>query len=266
MNSKTDLVFIRSSKTPEPVDRSARAAPENEATLASWDDLRAAAVEPKALLKKRVVAHDPNRPETEVFSVLRTKVLIEIRKHGWKRVAITSPTRGCGKSFVSANLAISLSNHPDLRTVLLDMDLRQPSLNTYFGIETESSISDALTGKVSVSDMLSRIGPRLAVGVGVNAMSNTGAILSSQATKDALALIEKSYKPDLILFDTPPLNYLDDMLALFAETDAVILLLGGGISTQEETETAKALVEEHSNLLGIVLNKSYENAATKYKY
>lgn len=266
MSSITDLVFIRNSKALEPADTNTGASPDREVALAYWDDLPALAVEPKALLKKRIVAHDASRPETEIFSVLRTKVLLEIRKHGWKRVAITSPTRGCGKSLVSANLAISLSNHPDLRTVLLDMDLRQPSLNEYFGIETENSISDALTGKVGISAALNRIGPRLAVGVGVNALANTGAILSSQATKEALREIETKYEPDLILFDTPPMNYLDDMLALFTETDAVILLLGGGTSTQEETETAKAMIEKHSTLLGIVLNKSNDKTISKYQY
>ncbi|MCV2893676.1 CpsD/CapB family tyrosine-protein kinase [Lentibacter sp. XHP0401] len=266
MTSKTDLVFIDSLEGSKSADVSGRADPKPENALFSWDDLPVLAVEPKALLKKRVVAHDTSRLESEVFSVLRTKVLLEMRKHGWKRIAITSPSRGCGKSFVSANLAISLSSHPDLRTVLLDLDLRRPSLNNYFGIETQNSISDALTGKVAVGDALSRIGPRLAIGVGVNSLENTGVILSSAATGDVLAQIEASYSPDLIIFDTPPMNYLDDMLALFSHTDAVILLLGGGLSTQEETETAKDLIEQHSNLLGIILNKSHEQAISKYQY
>ncbi|MBU2982677.1 CpsD/CapB family tyrosine-protein kinase [Lentibacter algarum] len=238
----------------------------SEEPLELWDDLPVMAIDPKVLAKRRIVAHDPQRLEHEIFSVLRTKVLLEAHKHGWRRIAITSPTRGCGKSFVSSNLAVSLSQHPDMRTVLLDMDLRQPSLNNYFGIETRASISEALTGKVKFHEPLSRIGPRLAVGLGVNSVANSGAILSSRATGDVIRNIEVSYEPDLVLFDTPPVNYLDDMLALFAQTDAVILLLGGGVTTQEETETAKKLIEEHSNLLGVVLNKSHERSIKKYQY
>lgn len=266
MQPKTDLVFFRSLAVPKPTNTSQKPVHKFENPIFSWEDLPALAVEPNALLKKRVVAHDPSRPEAEEFSVLRTKILLEIRKHGWKRIAITSPSRGCGKSFVSANLAISLSSHPDIRTVLLDMDLRRPSLNNYFGIETPNSVSDALTGMISVSEVLNRIGPRLAIGVGANSLENTGAILSSAATGKVIAQIETNYNPDIIIFDTPPMNNLDDMLSLFSNTDAVLLLVGGGLSTQEETETAKELIEQHSNLLGIVLNKSHKNASSKYLY
>jgi len=247
-------------------DKGERTSLKMEDSLPTWDDLPVLSVDPKELSKKRIVAHDSHRLDSEVFAVLRTKVMLEIQKHGWKRVAITSPTRGCGKSFVSANLAISMSHHPDLRTVLLDMDLREPSLNNYFGIETRHAISDALTGKAKFHETLYRIGPRLAVGVGVNSVPNSGVILNSRATGEVINSIEECFKPDLILFDTPPINFLEDTLSLFSHTDAVILLLGGGITTQEETETARNLIEEHSNLLGVVLNKSRDGDASKYRY
>jgi len=86
------------------------------------------------LIRNRLISATREDPAHVAFDVLRTKLVATLRARGWHRVAITSATPDCGKSFVAANLAISLSRQSGLRTVLMDMDLRRPSLATMLGI------------------------------------------------------------------------------------------------------------------------------------
>ena len=71
--------------------------------------------------------------EAMAFDALRTKILQQMRANGWRRVAITSPGAACGKSTVALNLAFSLARQPDMRAILLDLDLRRPSLARMVG-------------------------------------------------------------------------------------------------------------------------------------
>ena len=62
------------------------------------------------------------------FDILRTKVQLMMRKNGWTRLAITSPTPGCGKTTMACNLALGMTRQQDMRTVLVECDLRRPSI------------------------------------------------------------------------------------------------------------------------------------------
>ena len=101
---------------------------------AAWERLRTVTLDRRHLTRHRVIAADRVDPAHVAFDVLRTRLLQTLRARGWRRVAITSPTQGCGKTFVAANLAFSLSRRASCRTVLLDLDLRIPSLAAVLGV------------------------------------------------------------------------------------------------------------------------------------
>src|SRR5690242_9058468 len=75
---------------------------------------------------KRIIAHDPGDPRTRSFDLLRTQTLQAMTANGWRLLAVTSPTAGCGKTFTAINLALSIARQPDSSVLLMDMDLQKP--------------------------------------------------------------------------------------------------------------------------------------------
>ncbi len=110
----------------EPVSRmgSRRAARENE-IAERWQSL--AVMEPEAarLSKSRIYSGKASS-EGQYFDILRTKLLLEMRKNDWTRIAITSPTPACGKTTLACNLIAGLGRQHEIRGMLFDLDLRRP--------------------------------------------------------------------------------------------------------------------------------------------
>ena len=110
------------------------------AGASQWGALDEFTLDVAHLTRTRGVSYQKNDPAHVVFDVLRTRLLKVCKDNSWSRIAITSPTRGCGKTFVAANLAFSLARQAECRTVLIDMDLRLPELASTLGPTTPHSI------------------------------------------------------------------------------------------------------------------------------
>lgn len=199
------------------------------------------------------------------FDILRTKVLKLVRDNNWTSVAITSPTSGCGKTLTSLNLAFSLAGLMDFRTVLIDLDLRQPKIAKTLGIEQVPSMESFLNNETSIEQMFVRYGENLAVGADRFPVSHPAELLHRQGIKPVLEELKTKLRPDLILFDLPPMLANDDVLAFLPNVDCVILVVAAEASTISEIEICERTLRQECNLLGVVLNKcQYEPA--KYGY
>lgn len=189
------------------------------------------------------------------FDALRTKVLQQMRLNDWKRVAITSPGADCGKSTVALNLAFSLARQPDMRTILMDIDLRHPSLAKLVGLNQELNLSDVFKGQSSFSENALRYGANMALACSTRVVRNPSELLASPDTAAALDQIETEYAPDVMVFDMPPMLATDDMMAFASQVDCVILLAAAEQSTIKEIDTCERELASQTNVLGIVLNK-----------
>ena len=109
---------------------------------------------PKVLLENRMVALDYSDINAKRFQVLRTKVLQQMRKRNWNTLAISSPSNGAGKSLIAANLAISIAQEGNQTALLVDMNLNNPTIHKYFGLDHPYGIQDYLEGTGSISDIL----------------------------------------------------------------------------------------------------------------
>ena len=107
---------------------------------AVWDAMEQVGLDPAHLRKHRIVTANKSDPLHKNFDMLRTRLLLAMREKGWSRVGITSPTEGCGSSFLAANLAISFARMDSLRTVLLDMNLSAPDLSRILGVQRDQVI------------------------------------------------------------------------------------------------------------------------------
>jgi Mrp family chromosome partitioning ATPase len=225
------------------------------------------------LARNRLISAARTDPAHAAFEVLRTRLMQALAEHGWSRVAITSPTKDCGKSFVAANLALSLSRHETARTVLMDMDLRNPSLAKLFGISAPGTMSDFLSGRTSTAQHFLRfaanrlkIGGNLAMGLNHGVESFASEMLQLPATAAALARLRSEMAPDVVLFDLPPALYHDDVLAFRPEYDGVLLVVGGGITRADEIREVSRRLSDHTPLLGVVLNRAEGPTITNYSY
>ena len=186
--------------------------------------------------------------------MMRTKALRSLKTHGWSSLGITSPTVGCGKSTVAMNLAFSLARQADLRIVLVDVDLRRPSVAQELGLPGERSMAGFLQGSARLDETFLRVGGNLAIGASSQATRQAGDLLLSASVGHALAGMQATLAPDVILYDLPPMLASDDAMAFLPHLDAVLLIAGAERSRLDEVDRCEHELAESGKLLGVVLN------------
>ncbi len=223
---------------------------------ALWDALPAIAF---PVEKLRANGLFPNREHPEasaIFDSLRTRLSSLCLQNGWRRVLITSPRAGGGKSLVAANLALALARRSEGRAVLVDLALAAPGLAGLFGVTEASDLSAYLFGKSPLEQHFHRMGPGLALGFAGVALPGASDHWHAPAVRRRLDEITLRLAPDLTLFDAPPLLGGDGVIALLPRVDAALLVVDATRDTASEIAASKALIEESCPLAGIVLNRA----------
>ncbi len=231
-----------------------------------WLALDEITLDPRALLRERIVTRDKSDPAHIAFDALRTRLLKALHDNRWSRVAITSPTKGCGKTMVSCNLAFSLARQPETRCMLVDLDLRAPQVAHRLGQRGAHAIEPYLLGEVAPRDYFRRDGANLAVGFNTARVWNAAELVQSRRVAETLAAGLELYRPNVVIFDMPPMLTSDDVLAFLPNVDGVLLVVGGGETKAGEIEECERLMAEHTNFLGVVLNKAEDNGMPPYRY
>jgi protein-tyrosine kinase len=216
-----------------------------------WESLNSVTLDRGKLAGKGVFANPQQSNAAAHFDILRTRLLHAMQERGWKRIAITSPTHGCGKSFVAANLALSLARRPSSRTVLLDMELRKPGLARLLGLADVHPIRDFLNGEQPLESHFLRLGRTLALGLNDTALPDAAEVLQEPATAASLTAMMQQLDPDLVIIDAPPVLMSDDMLALLPQLDAVLLIVDGTRTTAQEVRACERLFEGQCPLMGV---------------
>lgn len=231
---------------------------------AAWERLDWYRLDPRRLTARRVITATRSDPAHVAFDLLRTRLMQALKARGWRHVAITSPTKGCGKTFVTANLALSLARRASCRTVVMDLDLRLPNLSTAFGIERPGSMQAFLTGERPLEQHLRRLAPNLAVGLNGASVFDSAELLQEPMTGRVLDTLQETLKPDVMLYDLPPTLACDDVLAFLPRVDGVLLVAGGGITSAEDVRRCERLFEGQAPLLGVILNKTEDPVSEPY--
>jgi protein-tyrosine kinase len=220
----------------------------------AWAELPAFTPDPEQMERRRVVVLGGPVPARSVFEILRTKVARAMRQNGWTSLGITSPTDACGKTMVSLNLAFSLANQPDLRLVLVDLDLRHPSVGRDLGVTRPQSMASVLQGTRPAAENFVRYGDNFAIGTNAQAIRNSAELLMSPSTVQGVAAIRAAFNPDIVVYDLPPMLLSDDAMAFLPHLDCVLLVAGAGRSRIDEVDKCEQDLAEHTNVLGVLLN------------
>ena len=231
---------------------------------AAWQALAPWTPAPRQMESARIVTTEP-RSEAAAFDLMRTKILQQMRANGWKRLAITSPTPGCGKSTVAINLAFSLARQEELFSVLIEADLRRPSLARMLQIDSGAQVSKVLDGSAELCDHACRYASNLAIATNARAVDTPSELIQSQSCAQALDRIEALYQPDLMVFDTAPVLVSDDTLALAAQVDCVLVIAATEETTIKEIDICERELAERTNVMGVVVNK-FRHSGPEYGY
>ena len=195
------------------------------------------------------------------YRLLRTQLLQKMRAQGWSRLAITSVHPKAGKTMNSINLAISIARDGNQRVVLMDVDLRKPSIGDELGLEESLGFVDYLTGDAEMSEVAVTCEeiPNLTIVPGRRPESQEilPERLSSGRMLEFLNTISTGSEPTIVLADLPPLFVGDDVILLGEHMDCVLLVVEEGVTEIEDLKKAGEMLQPF-NLIGSVLNKSAE--------
>ena len=235
--------------------------------LDRWLILEEMSLKPRLLKNNRILTSEGGA-EAAPFDMLRTRVLQQMRTNNWRRLAITSPTSGCGKTTTSCNLAFSLARQADLRTVVIETDMRRPALAKVLGQKrSKHQFAKVLAGTAAPQEHMFRYGSNLCFGTNHAPQLNSSELLQSATTKSALENVEKTLDPEIMIFDTAPLLASDDTVGFLEQVDCVLLVAEAESTTIEEIDTCERDLAAHTNVLGVVLNKCrYAGKGYGYNY
>jgi capsular exopolysaccharide synthesis family protein len=235
--------------------RRAAQEPVSQASGGIWDELKAFDPDPREMARNRIVTYDNSDRGHVTFDMIRTKTLHVMRQNGWTSLGITSPTAGCGKTTTAVNLAFSLAHQRDLRTLLVDLDLRHPAVASHIGLRENHSMGEVLLGSGSILDNFVRYGRNLAIGTSAAPVPNSAELLFSSVTAEAVVELREVFRPDIIIYDLPPALVSDDVMAFVTHLDCVLLVAAAEKTRLDEVDKSERDLAERTNVLGVVLNK-----------
>ncbi|WP_412565017.1 tyrosine-protein kinase family protein [Thalassobius sp. MITS945101] len=238
-----------------------------------WPQLGPMPVQRNQMAQNLIITASRRNPVHAAFDVLRARLLNALTDNGWKRVAITSPTRDCGKTFVSVNLAVTLSRYENCRTILLDMDMRNPSVAKTLGLRDVGSMGDYLRGEVPTRDQFfkfdsndMKIGDNLAIAMNDRIEPYASELMQQPATAELLQRMEAELSPDVILYDLPPALANDDVIAFEDNFDGVLIVIDGTRTSGQDVREVMRRLGDSVPLLGVVLNKAEDATGEEYGY
>lgn len=217
-------------------------------------------VDSARLRSQRILAPDDTSPAGQAFKILRTQVLQMLRREGYSSLAIVSPSSGDGRTVTAINLAISVADDPDHTALLVDLDLRRPSVAKRLGLYSESGVESVLEPTGDVGAVMVRLEgyPRLALLPAAQSVAGSTELLGSEATRRAAREINGRYANRIVIYDLPPLLETAHAIAFLPSVDAVLLVVRERVTRREDVVRSLQLLRDKP-VVGTVLTGSRES-------
>ena len=208
---------------------------------------------------------NPKSPIAEAYRSIRTNIEFSNIDKNIKIITITSTQPNEGKSTVISNLAAAFANLENKRVLIIDGDLRNPSVHKMFGVSNLNGITDILLGEKDVDKCLEKTKIKgldiLKVG---KVPPNPSEMLQSNKMRNFIEVIKEYY--DYVFIDAPPVGVVADASIISQYSDGVILLVGSNETDIDAAKVSKERLENvGANILGVVLNK-FESEGSAYGY
>ena len=203
-------------------------------------------------------------PVAESIRALRTQILFPASGKVPRTILVTSASPGEGKSFICANLGISLAQGVDNYCLVVDCDLRKPTQHSLFGLGNTAGLSDYLQHKKQIPELLAPSGiEKLSLLLAGPRSINPAELLGSAAMTGLVDELAQRYDDRIVLLDSPPLHAASETSVLAKHVDGVVLVVRHG-SARREYVKALADAIGRDKILGVVFN-AYRATMLDYK-
>lgn len=204
----------------------------------------------------------PKSLSAEAYRSLRTSIKYSTVDKPIKTIVVTSSIPGEGKSTIAGNLAFTLSQNGE-RVLLIDCDLRKPSIHKKFGVINDLGLTDILVNECSLKDAIKKADSSLFMITAGTIPPNPSEILGSNSMEELLKELTMNF--DYIVMDTPPVIPVTDPLLLAAKADATILVVRARKAREKIIkQTYEELTKVKANVIGSVLNDSETKTNNSY--
>jgi len=201
-----------------------------------------------------VTFYEPDSVASEQFRKLRTQILRLNIPHPPRTILVTSSTAGEGKTFVAANLAAGIAHDFHAYALLVDSDLRNPSLGKWLGIHNGYGLSDYLVGKKEIPELLIQTEvERMKVLLGGTLQDNPTELIGSGRMEALIKELKERYSDRYIIFDSTPLLATSEPEVLCKLVDGIIFVVRAGVTPRETVKQAVSSLDQ-GKILGVVLN------------
>jgi len=215
---------------------------------------------------KLVVLSAPESLEAENFRILKSQILYPKEGKVPKTIMVTSAFPGEGKTFVAANLAVSMGQGVTETILMVDCDLRRPALHRILGYSNDQGLHDYLTGTKHISDLLVRTKyEKLSLLTAGRSVHNPSELLASARMKQFVEEAKARYEDRFVILDVPPSQITAETSVLANYVDAIIFVV---MAQKTPRETVQRNIENlgKAKILGIVLNGYNQSRKPYYKY
>jgi capsular exopolysaccharide synthesis family protein len=221
--------------------------------------------QPAAGLDPRLVAaHAHTSLAAEQYRSLRTRIKSAENGRALRTIVITSPNKGDGKSLTAANLALTMAQEFQQRVILVDGDLRRPSVHRLFGVPATFGLSNVLTEGAAVEDALIPVPDHgLTILPAGPVPMHPAELLGSAAMRRVIETLRSSF--DRVLIDMPPAAPLADVAIASALADGILMIVRAGVTKKPAIERALSGLDQ-AKVLGLVLNDAGDTGAGYYGY
>lgn len=209
------------------------------------------------LRQKRIMV-DQKNAVTDAYRILRTQILQRMKEKNWNTLGITSASEGDGKTLTALNLAINIAREVDHTVLLVDANLRKPSVQHQLGFHAEYGLSDYLQKDVSIDQILVHPEgiPRFVILPAGHAIDHSSEMLSSPKMNRLVNELKNRYPSRIVIFDLPALLTASDALAFSPYVDAMLVVIAEGGTRSDDLRRAFEMLQG-TEVIGTVLNKAY---------
>lgn len=218
-----------------------------------------------ALRERRVVFPEDQTPAGHAFRMLRTQLRQLVRDQQHRIIGVVSATAGEGKTLTAINLALALAADPDLAVMLVELDLRHPSIADVLGLRSEHGLDAYIAGLASLAQVdcaLEGI-ERLIVLPARTPVANSSIALAGPRIQDLLRNLRSAPAGQIAIVDLPPVLLSDDVLTIAPALDGVVMVGREGHTKREDLQRMKEMLGG-VRILGSVLNQASESETRGY--
>lgn len=201
---------------------------------------------------------DPRSPVSEAYRTLRTNLSFYSVDDPIRSLVVTSSASDDGKSIVAANLAVTMAQS-GRKTILVESDLRRPTLHDLFGLEAEPGLTNVILGDESGLPLQITDVDNLSLLASGPKPPNPADMLGSKRIDSLIE--ELTGQADFVIFDTPPAIAVTDAAVLGAKVDGVLLVISAGKTRREHAERAKETLEKaRARIVGVTLTNAPQDS------